>query len=242
MQDCLEAHDFPLAEIHKLRKVHAKAACAGLQTEGESSGSRKERLARAMRQVAVCTGPNFKDQLRAHVLASSHFPKLLALSRQLVHEHVLPHVARELGECSFAVQCRPSMRFNLPGSSALGARPEDNDEMIGLHTDAEYGHQRGEMNFALALTPIFGTNGLFIESEPGLGDFREVNMGVGDIFAFGGVSRRHHNKRNTTEVSRVSLDFRVIPMSRYDSSLDHERKSTRAHRFTLGEYFELITV
>jgi hypothetical protein len=46
--------------------------------------------------------------------------------------------------------------------------------MIGLHTDAEYGHQRGEMNFALALTPIFGTNGLFIESEPGLGDFREV--------------------------------------------------------------------
>ena len=96
------------------------------------------------------------------------------------------------------------------------------------------------MNFALALTPFFGSNGLFVESEPGRGDFREVNMGVGRIFAFAGVSRRHHNKRNTTDVSRVSLDFRVIPMSRYDRSRDCDRKTTREHRFTLGEYFELV--
>ena len=29
---------------------------------------------------------------------------------------------------------------------------------------------------------------------------------------------------------------------RYDASLDGERKSTREHRFTLGEYFERFDV
>jgi hypothetical protein len=72
--------------------------------------------------------------------------------------------------------------------------------------------------------------------------FEQVQMERGRIFSFGGVSRRHHNKRNNTGVSRVSLDFRVIPMTLYDASLDHERKTTRAHRFTLGEYFELVHV
>ena len=162
--------------------------------------------------------------------------------------------------------------------------------MIGLHTDGEYGHQAGEMNFALALTRFFGSNGLYVESEPGRGDFREVchralaehgtqapaearlplrpagvsmaprpdsaaraprsrvtaepvvarsaqvDMDVGRIFAFAGVSRRHHNKRNTTGITRISLDFRVIPMSKYDHSRDEGRKDKREHRFTLGEY------
>lgn len=67
-------------------------------------------------------------------------------------------------------------------------------------------------------------------------------MDFGRIFAFAGVSRRHHNKRNTTGVSRVSLDFRVIPMSRYDYSRDAEPKTSREHRFTIGEYFELVVV
>lgn len=45
--------------------------------------------------------------------------------------------------------------------------------MIGLHTDGEYGHQPGEMNFTLALTPFYGSNGLYVETEPGRGDFQE---------------------------------------------------------------------
>jgi hypothetical protein len=174
MKRCLEMTSLPLAEVHQMRKMHAKAACAATQVDDAGKSSRNERLVRMMRQVAVCTGPNFKDHLRAHVLASPHFPMLLMLIRGFIHEHVLPYIARRLGERSFAVQCHPSMRFNLPGSSALGARAEDSDEMIGLHTDAEYGHQGGEMNFMLALTDVFGSNGLFVESEPGRGDFMEV--------------------------------------------------------------------
>ncbi|KAL1495561.1 hypothetical protein AB1Y20_016924 [Prymnesium parvum] len=240
MQRCLDAAELPLSQTHLLRRRHARAACAELQAAGGGEG--RGGRAAALRKVAVAASPNFKDVLRARVLASPHFGALQLLCQRLVHHHLLPFLRDGLGEDSFAVQCQPSMRFNLPGCSALGARPGDSDEMIGLHADGEYGHQPGEMNFTLALTPFFGSNGLFVETEPGRGDFREVVMDTGGIFAFAGVSRRHHNKRNTTGVSRVSLDFRVIPMSKYQDSRDGERKASREHRFTLGEYFELVVV
>ena len=97
-----------------------------------------------------------------------------------------PH---ELGEiCGLLWQHR---------EAPLGARPDDSDDvrrgermharvarplvpapsgrsscahrsqMIGLHTDAEYGHQPGELNFLLGLTAVHGSNGLYVESAPG---------------------------------------------------------------------------
>ena len=247
MQRCLDAPDLALAEIHKLRKILVQKMRDDWNTakEAEASATSKAKLAQMMRKIAVYTGPNFKDHLRASVLASSHYPTFLALARQLIHDHLLPHLADQLGERSFAVQRQPSMRFNLPGSSALGARKEDTDEAIGMHTDGQYGHQPGEMNFLLSLTDIFDTNGLFVESEPELGDFAEVKMGAGAIFAFAGVSRRHYNKRNATGAARVSIDFRIIPMSMYDDGHKAARAGevgVHAHRFTLESYFELVSV
>ncbi|KAL3893725.1 MAG: hypothetical protein SGPRY_014035, partial [Prymnesium sp.] len=122
---CLDATDLPLHQIHRLRKRHAQAACKPLS----SAPRDKAALASAMRSVAVAASPNFKDLLRARVLASPHFCSLQRLCRAFLHQHLLPHLRDKLGESAFAVQCQPSMRFNLPGSSALGARADDSDEV-----------------------------------------------------------------------------------------------------------------
>jgi hypothetical protein len=98
------------------------------------------------------------------------------------------------------------------------------------------------MNIMLALSPVFGANGLFVESAAGAGDFAPVALEPGRLFAFHGVSCRHHNQRNTTDAARVSLDFRFIPLSRYERARDSEPPGSRRARFTLGEYFERVVV
>ena len=113
-----------------------------------------------------------------------------------------------------------------------------------MHVDGQYGHQPGEMNFLCALTDVYASNGLYYESEPAAGDFREVTMGAGRLFAFAGVSRRHYNKRNATDHARVSFDFRIAPMSRFDEAWQHKSTGEGHHtdRFTLDKYFELVRV
>ena len=222
----------PLTKVHLLRLRDAK----------ESGDAARSKL--------ILLTPNYKDQLRSRVLASGpSYDALVASYRRLVHGQVLPRLACALGERGFAVQRLPSLRFNLPGSSALGARgedgdtPGDTDACIGLHRDMEYGHQPGEMNFMLALTPVSGSNGLYVESAPGAADYRAVEMGAGGIFSFHGAGNRHHNQRNTTGASRVSMDFRIIPLSRYDHGRDepaHAPADKRELRFVIGQYFERV--
>lgn len=210
LQLCLGAADVHLQDVHVLKKRYAKEAGAAVEASDDPK-AKKQKLAEVMRRVALATSPNFKDVLRARVFASAHFEELLRLWRVLVRQHVLPLLAARLGERAFAVQRQPSIRFNLPGASALGARPDDDDAMVGLHRDGDYGHQPGEMNLLLALTPFYGSNGLFVETEPGLADYTEVRLPPGGLFAFHGVSRAHHNQRNATPISRVSMDFRGVP-------------------------------
>lgn len=244
MRDALRLDPtLPLASVHLLRKQYAREACAAAldAPEADKTG-RQRKLAAAMRSVAVATSPNFKDVLRAKVLSSGEpYARLLHAYQRLVREHVLPRLAAALGEQEFAVQREPSIRFSLPDASALGARENDEDACIGLHTDGDYDHQPGELNVMLALSRVFGSNGLFVESEPMRGDYHCVELEAGRLFTFHGVACRHYNQRNDTGCTRVSIDFRLIPMSRYDHSRDDvSRKASRAGRFTLGEYFELV--
>ena len=78
--------------------------------------------------------------------------------------------------------CLVLLQFLAVGSS-FAVRPLFQGDAC-LSREHERASGDAEVDFALALTPFFGSNGLFVESEPGRGDFREVNMGVGRIFAF----------------------------------------------------------
>lgn len=166
---------------------------------------------------------------------SPHYPEVIAMYERIVRDIIIPLY----GETEYAVQVDPSFRIHLPNNTALGAREDDRGEAIGLHCDADYNHQPGEINFILPLTPMFGTNSVYTESSPGKGDYHSAEVPLGNLYCFYGNKCRHFNKQNATGVSRLSLDFRIIPMSAYEH--DWPAASIHGKRpLTLGGYFKKV--
>lgn len=114
----------------------------------------------------------------------------------------------------YRYQAFPCIRVIRPG-----------DFSIGPHSDTAYGHSVGNINFHVPLTATYGTNALYTESYPGREDWhplRTKSVGLG--FTFDGARCIHFTTENTTETSRVSLDFRIA-VYRYRGELK-ERKRT----------------
>jgi hypothetical protein len=59
------------------------------------------------------------------------------------------------------------------------------------------------------------------------------------VLTFDAVNRQHGNVVNDTESTRVSFDFRVIPLSRYRTN-DLKTINT-GMRLVIGEYFTLLS-
>ena len=131
-------------------------------------------------------------------LEASRFRELLGLwvdrvVRPLLYEHC-DHV----GEIIY--QCMPTLRVQLAGSGALGA----------AHIDHTYQRQPTEVNVWLPLTTVDASNSLWAESAPGLKDYAPFEATYGTAVLFYGNQCSHYSVANTGNVTRVSLDFRVI--------------------------------
>ena len=61
---------------------------------------------------------------------------------------------------------------------------------------------------------------------PGAGDFRPFELSVGEGMRFNGNECRHFTVPNDTDVTRVSIDFRVIPKALFRND----------HAGFIGEY------
>ncbi|CAK0831442.1 unnamed protein product [Prorocentrum cordatum] len=92
--------------------------------------------------------------------ASDTWQEFMRLYRTFVKEVCAPLCGAE----RLVFQCPPTMRIALPGCPAT----------IQAHCDSEYpAHWHGEVNFWLPVTPVFGTNSLWLESEPEKARLRE---------------------------------------------------------------------
>ena len=87
------------------------------------------------------------------------------------------------------------------GGGAVAGRPP---RLAGL-TSIEH--------HASVLRAITGSNTLHVESAPGKGDFRPMDLRAGEGLRFNGIACRHYTCANDTGRTRVSFDFRVIPRS-----------------------------
>ena len=120
--------------------------------------------------------------------------------RTFVREIILPQFQGE----AIWYQCPATLRIHPPGLSPT----------IGLHKDSDYSrHEAYEINYWIPLTKVFGNNTLWVESLPGKSDFAPVELEAGKGFRFNGNECRHFTKANDTKCTRVSFDFRVIPLS-----------------------------
>ena len=81
-----------------------------------------------------------------------------------------------------------------------------------FHRDRDYGHNIDEVNFFVPQTKAFATNTLWIESEEGKEDFKPVEIGPGELLKFDGANLMHGAKANNSNKTRVSFDFRVLPV------------------------------
>lgn len=168
-------------------------------------GSRKEK----MEMLAPLT----------NVAARGEF---VGLYEALVLSLLAPHLQQAMGCDRVLFQSFPCVRVHRPGEFS-----------IGPHCDAQYQAPDGNINFYLPLTDaIWGTNSLFLESEPGKEDWRPLELRYGDIQRFYGVYCAHFTAENTTSVTRASLDFRLIPGCCFEEEIDSQPKD-----FRVGGYY-----
>jgi len=120
----------------------------------------------------------------------------------------------------------PTFRTQVPNNLSVAA----------WHKDSDYSHVDEEVNIFLPLTPAHENNTIWAESKPGKNDFTPMNTKPGEFYVWSGCSLVHGNKINDTGKSRVSIDFRVLPISQYR---DNDRISTSNRtRMILGYYFD----
>ena len=84
----------------------------------------------------------------------------------------------------------------------------------------------------LPLTRVRGSNSLYCESAPGVGDFEPFEGEFGLAHRFWGAACHHYTIANETEATRVSFDFRVVPLSCH---------AHNASRFELGGFYGWLT-
>eukprot|EP00290_Baffinella_frigidus_P055426 CAMPEP_0180346716 /NCGR_PEP_ID=MMETSP0989-20121125/4023_1 /TAXON_ID=697907 /ORGANISM="non described non described, Strain CCMP2293" /LENGTH=306 /DNA_ID=CAMNT_0022335869 /DNA_START=119 /DNA_END=1036 /DNA_ORIENTATION=+ len=143
-----------------------------------------------------------KDRLKKFI-ASRAFKDFNDLFAKFVEEVVVPIIGDETGVVS---QNPPTFRVQIPSASPIG----------NLHKDSDYErHVDTEINIWVPVTDVFGANTLHTESEPGKGDFHPLECSYGQLVRFWGNQCRHHTVANSTDATRVSFDFRVVPCYLY---------------------------
>jgi ectoine hydroxylase-related dioxygenase (phytanoyl-CoA dioxygenase family) len=116
----------------------------------------------------------------------------------------------------------------MPGNLAVGE----------FHKDSDYNHQRSEITYWLPFTPAFSTNTIWIESEEDKKDYQPYSLDYGQVLVFHSSILSHGNMINETGQSRVSMDFRVIPFSKY-SELETGSSNLNL-KFKIGSYYSLM--
>lgn len=140
-------------------------------------------------------------------------------------------------------QKTPNLRISFPGTTAIGRRDSDpSEEIIGLHKDGDFGHSDQEINFIIPITEMYDTNSIYYEKNPNanteIEDFENLVLVKNTFFKCFFNKQRHYNKINDTGKTRISLDIRIIPFSKYEKS-DKQSISSQK-KLELGDYFSII--
>ena len=147
-----------------------------------------------------------------HSIFYREYDSVRGLYDRFLREWILPLYGEDL-----AVQRVPTFRVHRPGGVAVSS----------FHTDAQYNHQPATMNYWLPLTRAFGTNSMWIEDAAGTDTYSPAVVSPGEVFRFDAVNNRHGNYPNETDVSRVSFDFRAMPLRDF---VDHGLSTVNANR------------
>lgn len=155
-------------------------------------------------------GANSKNKNHKDWVRTAAYSRFLELYQRLLREEVIPALVScgEEGSLEAVVQSTPVLRVVMPSAHVATKR----------HRDADYGHIPEELNYWVPLTPVWGSNSLFVETFPGRGDFTPFEGSAGEMFRWWGNQCEHFVVANSTDGTRVSFDFRVVPRRLWDAA------------------------
>lgn len=145
-----------------------------------------------------------------------------------LYKHFVQKVIRPLFSERIAYQKKPTFRVQLKNNVAVGE----------FHRDRDYGHSVHTINFWLPLIDTNELNTIWVESGVWKEDYRPQVLKYGEILKFDGANLRHGNMINTSPDTRVSIDFRIIPMSLYTESNNASINTNM--QFKLGDYYGVL--
>ena len=67
-----------------------------------------------------------------------------------------------------------------------------------------------------------------------------MNLEYGNFICFDGNKCTHGNKKNDTDKTRISFDFRILPYEKYNENYLTGSVSTKK-KFLIGEYYNLAS-
>jgi len=134
-----------------------------------------------------------------HKLYYQNFESMVSpIWEKFVSEVIAPQMSED-----FLYQKIPTFRVQLPGNVAVGE----------FHKDSKYGHQNGAMNLFIPFTKLNKNNTVLVESSPDSDKYFPLLCEYGELFIWDGVNTKHGNTSNSSDVTRVSVDARVVPLS-----------------------------
>ena len=84
---------------------------------------------------------------------------------------------------------------------------------------------------------MYDTNTLYVETMPRLEEYEPILLKAGNCICFNGNKCKHFNKINKTGKTRVSFDFRVLPL-KYYNKLYSVKSITTKQKFIKGGYYK----
>jgi len=148
-----------------------------------------------------------------------------------LYDKFILNVIRPLYDEDIVYQKIPTFRLHFPGNIAVGEYHKDK-----WYRDAEWHQEVKELNYYLPFTNAYESNTIWVESEEDKGDYKAIDIEYGECVQWDGVNLMHGNKRNITNSTRISVDFRVIPYSSYKPS-SHGAINTKVE-FAIGGYYK----
>jgi hypothetical protein len=161
----------------------------------------------------------------------------------IYYNYINKHIKPLFTETKLVIQKTPNLRVHIPNNSNIGKRETDvDDEIIGLHNDSEFGHPEEEINFVLAITDMFDSNSIYYEAVPNSNmnpkHYKNIKLNKYELWCGHLNKCNHYNKINKTNKTRISIDFRVIPFSKFKKS--NALSATNNQKFSIGDYYIVI--
>ena len=153
-----------------------------------------------------------------------------------IHQYFFPD------EEYLVYQSFPSLRIQYLNSVAVPPH-KDSDHLSN--------HPLGEVNFLIPITKMINTAGIFLESKCDKKDFKSISLNYGDILRFNGNTCTHFNKPNVENFCRISIDFRILPLSKYKTYIETTNlkktnprdieRNREPTRMLIGGYYQITT-